>query len=164
MLLTRHRFNRFVLAALGAAALGGAVPALAQQNTLRIVVGYPAGATSDTLARIVAEAMGRILNQPVIVENKSGAAGRIGNEVVKAAAPDGNTLLMTPVATMSIFPHSYPGELRYDPFKDFVPVAHLANFQIGLGVSSSVPARTLAEYVALVKADPVKNGFYASAA
>ena len=71
---------------------------------------------------------------------------------------------MTPVATMSIFPHSYPGELRYDPFKDFAPVAHLANFQLGLGVGAAVPARTLAEFVALVKADPRKYGFYASAA
>jgi tripartite-type tricarboxylate transporter receptor subunit TctC len=143
-----------------------ATPAFAQQtaNTLRFVVGYPAGATSDSLTRVVAEHMGRTLKQPVIVENKAGAGGRIGNEVVKAAVPDGNTLLMTPVATMSIFPHSYAGQLRYDPFKDFMPVAHLSNFQLGLAVNAQVPAKTLAEYVALVKADPAKYGFYASAA
>jgi tripartite-type tricarboxylate transporter receptor subunit TctC len=143
-----------------------ATPAFAQQtaNTLRFVVGYPAGATSDSLTRVVAEQMGRTLKQPVIVENKAGAGGRIGNEVVKAAVPDGNTLLMTPVATMSIFPHSYAGQLRYDPFKDFMPVAHLSNFQLGLAVNAQVPAKTLAEYVALVKADPAKYGFYASAA
>ena len=143
-----------------------ATPAFAQQtaNTLRFVVGYPAGATSDSLTRVVAEQMGKTLKQPVIVENKAGAGGRIGNEVVKAAAPDGNTLLMTPVATMSIFPHSYAGQLRYDAFKDFAPVAHLSNFQLGLAVNAQVPAKTLAEYVALVKADPAKYGFYASAA
>lgn len=142
-----------------------ATPALAQQaNTLRIVVGYPAGATSDALTRVVAEQMAKTLRQPVIVENKAGAGGRIGNEVVKAAAPDGSTLLMTPVATMSIFPHSYAGQLRYDPLKDFVPVAHLSNFQLGLAVNAQVPAKTLAEYVALVKSDPAKYGFYASAA
>ena len=143
-----------------------ATPAFAQQtaNTLRIVVGYPAGATSDALTRVVAEQMGKTLKQPVIVENKAGAGGRIGNEVVKAAAPDGSTLLMTPVATMSIFPHSYAGQLRYDAFKDFMPVAHLSNFQLGLAVNAQVPAKTLAEYVALVKADPAKYGFYASAA
>ena len=64
-----------------------AAPAFAQQtaNTLRIVVGYPAGATSDSLTRVVAEQMGKTLKQPVIVENKAGAGGRIGNEVVKAA-------------------------------------------------------------------------------
>jgi tripartite-type tricarboxylate transporter receptor subunit TctC len=108
--------------------------------------------------------MSRTLKQTVIVEKKAGAGGRIGNESVKAAAPDGTTLLMTPVATMSIFPHSFAGQLRYDPFKDFVPVAHLANFQLGLGVSVQLPAKTLAEYVALVKANPDKYGFYASAA
>ena len=143
-----------------------ATPAFAQQaaGTLRIVVGYPAGATSDALTRVVAEQMARTLGQPVIVENKAGAGGRIGNETVKAAAPDGNTLLMTPVATMSVFPHSYAGQLRYDPFKDFTPVAHLSNFQLGLAVNAQVPAKTLAEFVALVKADPAKYGFYASAA
>jgi tripartite-type tricarboxylate transporter receptor subunit TctC len=71
---------------------------------------------------------------------------------------------MTPVATMSIFPHSYAGRLSYDPFKDFAPVAHLTNFQIGLGVATQVPAQKLADYVAWVKSDPNKNSFYGSAA
>jgi tripartite-type tricarboxylate transporter receptor subunit TctC len=69
---------------------------------------------------------------------------------------------MTPVATMSIYPHSY-ARLRYDPFKDFEPIAHLADFQLALGVSAKVRAGTLAEYVALVKKDS-KAGYYASAA
>ncbi len=158
--------RRTLLQRLLAGTAAVATPAFAQQaaNTLRIVVGYPAGATSDALTRIVGEQMARTLGQPVIVENKAGAGGRIGNETVKAAPPDGSTLLMTPVATMSIFPHSYAGQLRYDPFKDFAPVAHLSNFQLGLAVNAQVPAKTLAEYVAFVKADPTKNGFYASAA
>src|SRR6185503_11237094 len=140
-----------------------ALQAAAQQGPLRIVLGYPAGATSDILSRLVAEHMRGTLGRPVIVENKVGAGGQIANEAVKAAAPDGNTLLITPVATMAIFPHSFAGKLRYDPFKDFVPVAHLSNFQLGLGVASGVPANTLADYVAAVKKDP-KLGFYASAA
>jgi tripartite-type tricarboxylate transporter receptor subunit TctC len=158
--------RRTLLQRLLAGTAAVATPSFAQQpaGTLRIVVGYPAGATSDALARVVAEQMARTLGQPVIVENKAGAGGRIGNEAVKAAAPDGTTLLMTPVATMSIFPHSYAGQLRYDPFKDFAPVAHLSNFQLGLAVNDKVPAKTLAEFVALVKADPAKYGFYASAA
>lgn len=149
---------------LAAAALACALPAAAQEGTIRLVVGYPPGATSDTLTRIVAEQLQRTLKQTVVVENRAGAGGRLANEAVKAAAPDGLTLLMTPVATMSIFPHSYAGQLRYDPFKDFAPVAHLANFQVGLAVQSSAPVKTLAEYIAWVKADPAKNGFYASAA
>ncbi|HSW22838.1 MAG TPA: tripartite tricarboxylate transporter substrate-binding protein [Burkholderiaceae bacterium] len=147
-----------------AALFAAPVPAQQPTNTIRIVVGYPAGATSDALTRVLAEQMSKTLQQTVIVENKAGAGGRIGNETVKAAPADGSTLLMTPVATMSIFPHSYAGQLRYDPFKDFVPVAHLTNFQLGLAVNAQVPAKTLAEFVALVKADPAKNGFYASAA
>ncbi|KQP21518.1 tripartite tricarboxylate transporter substrate binding protein [Pseudorhodoferax sp. Leaf267] len=155
--------HRRTLLLAGAASLAGAARAQGGP-AIRIVVGYPAGATSDALARIVAEAMARELGQPVIVENKVGAGGRIGNEFVKNAPADGLTLLMTPVATMSIFASSYAGQLRYDPFKDFAPVAHLSNFQVGLGVGPQVPARTLAEYVAWVKTDPAKNGFYGSAA
>lgn len=158
-----HR-QTFLRALCAAAGLALAAPALAQSGTVRILVGYPAGATSDALARIVAEHMAGTLKQTVIVENKPGAGGRIANELVKAAAPDGLTLLMTPIATMGIFPHSYAGELRYDPFRDFAPVAHLSSFQVGLGVATTVPARTLAEYVAWVKSDPQKNGFYGSAA
>lgn len=154
--------RRHLLAALLVTALAGT--AAAQEGTLRIVVGYPPGATSDALTRVIAEHMQRTLKQTVIVENKVGAGGRIANELVKAAPPDGNTLLMTPVATMAIFPHSYAGQLRYDPFKDFTPVAHLSNFQIGLGIASGVPAKTLPEYVAWVKADPARNGYYGSAA
>jgi tripartite-type tricarboxylate transporter receptor subunit TctC len=153
----------FLATLLGAAALSLSVPASAQ-GIVKIVVGYPAGATSDALTRVIAEHMAGTLKQAVIVENKPGAGGRIANELVKAAPADGLTLLMTPVATMGIFPHSYAGQLRYDPFKDFAPVAHLSSFQVGLGVATSVPAKTLAEYVAWVKTDPQKNSFYGSAA
>lgn len=159
--LSRRRLLLGLLAGSGALAAAAPLPA---QETTKILVGFPAGATSDTLTRLIAEQIGKRLRQTIIVENKAGAGGRLANEAVKAAAPDGATLLMTPVATMSIYPHSYAGQLRYDPFKDFAPVAHLANFQIGLAVGANVPAATLAEYVAWVKKDPGKNGFYASAA
>ena len=153
--------RRVVVLVFGILLFAGA--ASAQQGPLRIVLGYPAGATSDILSRLVADHMRQSLGRPVIVENKAGAGGQIANEAVKAAPADGSTLLITPVATMAIFPHSFAGRLRYDPFKDFAPVAHLSNFQLGFGVASSVPAKTLAEYVALVKKEP-KYGFYGSAA
>lgn len=153
------------LAGLLIAAFGLLSPPLhAQSGTIRIVVGYPPGATADALARVVGDAMSKRLNQPVIVENKAGAGGMIGNQTVKTAMPDGTTLLMTPVATMSIFPHSYASQITYDPFKDFLPVAHLSNFQLGLCVGTGVPAKTLQEYVAWVKSKPETNGFYGSAA
>ncbi|RVT53761.1 tripartite tricarboxylate transporter substrate-binding protein [Rubrivivax albus] len=163
--MNRQRFLTTLLStAVAAAAATLAAPAWAQQGVVKVIVGYPAGATSDALARVVAEHMAGTLKQTVIVENKPGAGGRIANELVKAAPADGTTLLMTPVATMGIFPHSFAGQLRYDPFKDFAPVAHLSSFQVGLGVATNVPAKSLAEYVAWVKSDPQKNGFYGSAA
>ncbi len=151
-------------ALLFALAMSGAASAIAQSSTIRIIVGFPPGATSDTLTRVLAEGMSKRLNQPVIVENRAGAAGQLANIAVKNAAPDGTTLMMTPVATMSIYPHSYGAQLRYDPFKDFLPVAHLTNFQIGLGVGVQVPAQNLREYVAWVKSKPDTNAFYGSAA
>jgi len=135
----------------------------AQEKPLRIVLGYPPGASSDTLTRLLADRMRVLLNQPVVVENKPGAGGIVGNEVVKAAAPDGSTLLLTPVATMAAFPHSHGAALRYDPFRDFEPVAHVSHFQLALLVHGDVPARTVSEYVAIVKKD-ARYGDYASAA
>ena len=138
-----------------------AFPAGAQERGIKIVLGYPPGATSDTLSRLLADKMRQALGQPVIVENKPGAAGRIAPETVKTAPADGSTLLLTPLANMVTFPHVYR-DLRYDVFRDFTPLAHLANFDLGLAVNVSVPAKTLKEYVELVKKDQ-KMGDYASA-
>ena len=150
--------------ALAAALLCLASTTFAQDKTLRIVVGYPPGASSDLLTRLLAERMRPLLGgQTVIVENKAGGGGIVGNETVKAAPPDGSTLLLTPIATMAAFPHSHGANLRYDPFKDFEPVAHLTNFQLSLLLNSDLPAKNVAEYIALVKKDP-RLGDYASAA
>ncbi len=82
-----------------ALAMSCATSVTAQSGTIRIDVGFPPGATSDTLARVLAEGMSKRLNQSVIVENRAGAAGQLANIAVKNAAPDGATLMMTPVAT-----------------------------------------------------------------
>ncbi len=122
---------------------------------LYFLLGAPGGMLADRLRPL--------LGQTVIPENKPGAGGIVGNETVKAAPPDGSTLLLTPVATLAAFPHSHGAALRYDPFKDFEPVAHLANFQLCLLVNADIPAKNVAEYVALVKKD-TRMGDYASAA
>jgi tripartite-type tricarboxylate transporter receptor subunit TctC len=155
-----RRLSRWLLLALGVVLVAAAQAQ--SEKPVRIVVGFPAGATLDSLARQVAEKLRVSLNQPVIVENRTGAAGRLAAEFVKSQPGDGLTLLMTPVANMAIMPHSHKG-LRYDPFRDFVPVAHVANFQIAFAVGPAVPSQTLRDYVALVKKDP-KAGNYASAA
>jgi tripartite-type tricarboxylate transporter receptor subunit TctC len=151
------RFAAFLLA------VALTLPAAAQDRTLKIVLAYPPGASSDILARLLADRMRASLDQPVIVENRPGAGGIVGTEAVKAAAPDGTTLLLSPLAPMVAFPHSHGAALRYDPFRDFEPVAHLCDFQLGLLVNAELPAKSVAEFIALVKKDP-KSGDYASAA
>ena len=99
----------------------------------------------------------------MVVENKPGAAGIVACMNVKSAPADGNTLLMTPLANMVAFPHSYT-KLDYDPFKDFTPVAELATFDLALGVGAGVPARTLAEYAALAKSGGIYANFASAAA
>ena len=140
--------QRFLISLLAAPAMAPGLAAWARTTgPVRIVVGYPAGAAIDALARMVAAPMAATLQR-----------------LVKAAPADGETLLLTPSATMAIFPHSYAGRLRYDPLRDFTPVAHLCSFQVGLAVGRHVPVSTLAEYIDWVRADPAANGFYASAA
>lgn len=140
-----------------------AAPAAAQEKTLKFVLGYPPGASSDLLTRLLAERMRPLLGMNTIVENKTGAGGIVGTEAVAKSPPDGLTLLLSPLAPMVTFPHSHGPAVRYDPFKDFEPVAHVSNFQLAMVVSAELPAKNAAEYVALVKKDP-KAGDYASAA
>lgn len=137
--------------------------ARAEAPPLKLVLGYPPGASSDTLTRLIADKMRVSLGRTVVVENKTGAVGIVANLAVKSAPPDGNTLLMTPLANMVAFPHSY-ARLDYDPFKDYVPVAELATFDLGFGVGSAVPAKTLAEYAALAKSGGTYANFASAAA
>jgi tripartite-type tricarboxylate transporter receptor subunit TctC len=136
--------------------------AAAQDKTLKFVLAYPPGASSDVLTRLLAEKMRPALGMNTVVENRTGAAGIVGTEAAKNAAPDGGTILLTPLAPMVAFPHSHGAAVRYDPFKDFAPVAHICDFQLALVVNAELPAKTVAEYVALVKKDS-KVGDYASA-
>lgn len=137
--------------------LAAAAPVAAQDQPVRIIYGYPAGSVGDALTRTLADYMRGSLGRPVVVENRTGAAGILANELTKSARPDGTTILLTPLATMVAFPHSY-SKLSYDPFKDYVPLVHVAAFQLALGVGAKVPAKTVAEYAALVK----KGGEYAN--
>ena len=153
-----NRLSRRIVLAGTIAATG---TARAQDRPLRIVVGFPPGAGIDTIARLIADKMHASLGRTVIVENKPGAAGMIANTTVKAAAPDGNTLLMTPLANMVFFPHSY-AKLDYDAFKDYAPVAHLASFPLAFGVGAGIHVKTLTEYVAFAKKGGANANFTAA--
>jgi tripartite-type tricarboxylate transporter receptor subunit TctC len=154
--MRRRQFLQFTLQAAAALAL---VPrrALAQlvDQPIRIVFPYAGGGSGDTLARLVADKMRVALGRAVIVEDRAGGAGRIGVMQVKNAAPTGDTLLLTPIATMAVYQYVYKS-LGYDPFTDFTPVSQLAAFDFALAVGPQVPASSLKELVAWVKADPVR--------
>jgi tripartite-type tricarboxylate transporter receptor subunit TctC len=135
--------------------------ALAQQGTLKFLVGFPAGASLDAMTRMVADKMQASLGQNVIVENRTGAAGQIAMAALKASPADGTVLVMTPLVTIVTAPHIQ--QLPYDPFKDFAPVAHTANFLFAFAMGPATPAKDLKSYIGLVKQD-VKYANYASAA
>jgi len=132
--------------------------ARAQEQPVRIIFPFAAGGSGDGLSRLMADKMRATLNRNVIVENRTGAAGRPGVAAVKNAAPDGNTLLITPIAPMAVYQHVYK-KLEYDPIKDFAAVSQLATFDFALAVGPQTPATSLKELIAWVKADPSRASF-----
>lgn len=148
--------KRFAAAAGVAAILGffGA-PASAQPagQTIRIIYPFAAGGQGDALARLLAESLQKATGNTTIVENRTGAGGRIGVKAVKDAAPDGTTLLYTAFAVISLYPHFYGEKLEYDPFKDFEPVSQAATFDFALAVAPNVPSASVKELVDWLKAD-----------
>ncbi len=152
------------IATVVAAAVISAMPAFAQSSEpIKIIFPYAAGGSGDGLARLMAEHLRISLNQPVIVENRTGAQGRIGVQAVKSAAPDGNTMLLTPIAPVSIYQLVYKA-LGYDPVKDLAPISQVATFDFALAVALQVPSKSLKELVAWVKANPGQGSYGTPAA
>ena len=129
----------------------------AQSQPTRILVGAPAGGSTDTLARTLASELGRLLGKTVIVENRPGAGGNIAAEAVAKAAPDGNTLLMS-FTSHAINASLYPS-LPFDPIKDFTPLTCVATSPSVLVAHPSVPAKDVRELIALAKAKPGQLNF-----
>ena len=151
--------RRRMLAALGGMALAPmSVAAQAQQQTIprgtpvRVLIGVPAGGTQDVLTRAIAQEVRESLG-PLIVDNRSGAAGRIAVEAVKTAVPDGRTLLLGAASMMTMFPSAYKN-LSYDPIRDFQPIINAARFELALVVHKDVPANTVAEFIARARKQP----------
>jgi tripartite-type tricarboxylate transporter receptor subunit TctC len=149
---------------LGAFAGALALPARAQAwpaRAVRVVVAYPAGGSIDVVARLVTARLADNLGQQFIVDNRAGAAGNIGTELVARAQPDGHTLLMGSAAAISSAPNVYP-KLPYDPRRDLAPVILVANQPNVLIVHPSVPARTPKEFIALARANPGRFNYGSS--
>lgn len=153
--------RKFLLTA-GASAAALALPTQAQAlPSLRIVVGFPPGGTSDVLARAVAERLrGAGYASLVLVDNKPGAASRIAIEHVKAAAPDGQTALLTPMSGLTLYPHVYK-TLRYDPEHDLLPVTALSRTDMAVFAGPGLPASvgTLAELAQWARSHPGQANF-----
>jgi tripartite-type tricarboxylate transporter receptor subunit TctC len=128
---------------------------------VKIVVPYPAGSIPDTLGRMIADQLQRQFGKPVVVENRAGASTLLGAKVVANAEPDGYTLLIPTVTTLSIAPQLNP-KTGVDPINDFTPIARLGGTNFFLVVRSSFPARTMREWIDEVKRNPGKYQ-YASA-
>ncbi|HOB95108.1 MAG TPA: tripartite tricarboxylate transporter substrate binding protein [Aquabacterium sp.] len=152
-MIALHSGRRAVLAlALAAAAL----PALAQPfptKPVTILIGFPAGGPLDAHARLLADKLAAQLGQPVVIDYKAGAGGTVGAQAVAQSAPDGHTLLMANTGTMVINPAIYT-KLPYQTLKDFAPVARTAQQPLALVVNPAMPAKSVAELVALAKARP----------
>jgi tripartite-type tricarboxylate transporter receptor subunit TctC len=150
MSLTR----RYFLAAAGAAALCGTAPLRAQQNwptrNVRLLVPYPAGGSSDIIARAISQHLSEALKQTVIVDNRPGANGNLGAALVVQSGEEGHTLLLCDVGALMISPSVYT-KLTFDPNKDLRGVTMLAYSPHILAVHPSVPVNTLPELVALSK-------------
>jgi tripartite-type tricarboxylate transporter receptor subunit TctC len=139
-----------------AAVLTAACPAQSAKypdKPIRFIVPYPAGAGNDILARMVSREMSEHFGQAVIVDNRAGAAGSIGLQILARSAPDGYTIGIADTGPLAINPSLYP-QLPYDPRKDFTPISALATFQYMLVVNPTVSANTVAELIDLAKKRP----------
>src|SRR6266496_4147458 len=149
--------RREAIAGGGGAVLLTAFPALAQaaypSRTIKMIVPYPAGGTTDLLGRLVADQFKSGLNATVVVENKPGAGTTLGADQVAKSEPDGYTLLMATSTTLAINKTLYK-KLPYDPVKDFAPVALVAAVPFALIVNPAIPAKTLREFIAYAKSKP----------
>lgn len=127
-------------------------------RSVRFVVPYPPGAGTDFAARLVGRELEKDLRQPFVVENRPGAGSAIGATAVARSDADGYTMLLATTGTLSINPHVY-SSLRYDPLKDFAPVAVLCETPFVLVVNPAVPAKTMQELIDLAKKEPGKLSF-----
>ena len=155
--------RRLAILVAASACLAGPLAALAQTaawpiKPVKMLIGFPAGGPLDAHARLLADKLTTQLGQPVIIDYKAGAGGTVGADFVAKSEPDGYTLLMANTGTMVINPAVY-SKLPYQTLRDFAPVARTAQQPLALVVNPSVPAKTVAELVALAKAGPGKLNY-----
>jgi len=156
--------RRTLLSTLAACAAAAALAPLAQAQSgypsrpIKLIVPFAPGGSTDMVARLLADKMGQVLGQPVVVDNKGGAGGSIGADAIAKAAPDGYTIGMATVSTHGANPAIY-AKLPYNAVKDFAPITNVMSVPSVFVVHPSVPAKTMQEFIALAKAKPGKYTF-----
>lgn len=155
--------RRHLIAALATSALAflGAPAASAQEfpsRPIKLVAPLAPGGATDLVARVLAERAGKILGQPMVVENRPGAGGTVGSALVVQSPPDGHTLLMGTIGTLAISPAMYP-KMPYDTDRDLTPVVLVAGGQFALVVHPSFPARNFEEFLEQARAQPGKINY-----
>lgn len=152
--------KRLAAAFIAAFAFAFAPSVFAQKldTPLHIVVGYAPGGSTDRVARIVADKLKAKLGVAVVVDNKTGAGGRLAAQVVKAEPATQNVLLLANPATMLVAPLVFK-DSNYDPQKDFVPVSHVNDYEFSIAVGPAVPVKELSHLIAWLKANPNKANF-----
>ena len=165
MSITRRQAIQTAGASAFLASLGQSAFAQAQLETTKIITGFAAGGTSDTICRRVAQKLQGDFAKAAVVENKTGAGGQIAVQTVKAAAPDGQNILQTPTSILTIYPHIYK-KLPYEPLVDLTPVTLGCVFDLALLLGPAVPAsvKTVPEFLAWAKANPLGANFGSPAA
>src|SRR6478735_1300972 len=142
--------------------MGLAAPAAFAQawpsKPVKVIVNFPPGGAADQLARAIGVPLQEALGQPVVIENRAGANGNIGGEVVAKSPADGYTLLMSSGGMVSVNPHIYP-RMAFDPAKDLTPVAAAARVSVYLVVRPEFPAKNVQEFLAYAKANPGKLSY-----
>ena len=146
---------------LGACALAGAASVAAQTwpaKTIRFIIPFAAGGTSDILARAIGPKLTDAWGQPVVIENRTGANGNVGADHVAKSAPDGYTVLLSDLGALAINPSVYPS-MPFDPVKDFSPVVMVSYSPHVLGVHPSIPVNSVRDLIEYAKANPGKLNF-----
>jgi tripartite-type tricarboxylate transporter receptor subunit TctC len=154
-----HR--RTLLLALAMPALAQAQAQAQQAPPLRLIVPFPAGGPTDAIARLLAAPMGQSLSRTVVVENRAGAGGNVGAEAAARSEPDGNTIVVTSIATHGIGPALYP-RLPFDPVRDFASIGIIHESPLVIAVNPGFAAQSLAELVRMAKEKPGEIGYATS--
>ncbi len=159
----RRIFLTTAIASVAVAALPSRAQTQYPAKPVRLVVPFPPGGTTDQAARVIAQPLGEALGQTIIIDNKAGADGVIAGEAVMKAAPDGYTLLFGTATGLSAAP-AMRKSAPYDPVADFTPISRTGTFGFFLYINDSLPARTMPELMAYVRANPGKLNYGTSSA